>query len=640
MAHPDDDLYFMNPGVLNAIAAGSPVTTVVLTAAEGDGRNVDTDAPDRNRTAVDYPGYTRARQTGLRRAYSLMATGRTDGPWRSEAARFADGFLVHRDVLVSHPNVHLIFFDLRKSDTLTGYNGPVFSLVRLFDGTAPAQQTLPVPGSPVTEVQNANRTQVVDSLAGILREYRPSVLRTLDPDPEHDAGKAQYTVSDHTDHTAVALLTREAVSRVATDKKTLRPVVEHYRAYANRFWPYNLGKDMHTEKARVLAVYAGANGETCRGNDCGDHQLGTDPYRSTHIFSTAERYAPDTSWLVRDAKGQLLAAAVLGDVAVYWTQDGPGKDHWTGPTALPGNGLTPRLAAAAGSDGRVHLVGLRRTSGADGTPKVDLVRAVQPAPGEPFGAWESLGNPQGSGSEPRRQREAGVPTVAVDGKGYAHVFVRNFGQGLSMRAESADGWGPWTDLGGTFLQDLPKAVTVADGTVEVNVPDKKGVRRWYQQSPQGPLVHDDKPRGLPVASAGFNAVPVGQGVGLYYRQGETAEPLVFRNSGGTRGDLSLFKPGGPTGLGPVGALWRESHGGPDTLMLVRDAAGTLFVAATDNVGAPQWRRLAGPITRAPAMALDSRGRTVIAAIGVDGQLHITRQDDENPQGEFTVWVTV
>jgi LmbE family N-acetylglucosaminyl deacetylase len=642
VAHPDDDLYFLNPGVAHAIAGGSAVTTVVVTAAEGDGINVDTEDPGRAKTPVDVPGYSRSRQNGLRRAYALMATGQRDAGWKSEAVSVAPGFTVQRDTLVALPRVRLYFFNLRKNPENADYTGPTYTLARLFAQESPTQATLRVKDSPVPVDQAITRDQVVEAICGLIRSLRPTVLRTLDPDPEHDGGKREFVVSDHVDHTATARFVLEAVRKPADDRDAPRPVVEHYRGYANRYWPRNLDGDAAAVKARYVETYAGADGAPCPGHDCGDYQLGPDPYRSTHIYSTADRYACAPSWLVRDRDGRLVAVAVLGDTLTWWRQQQPGSDAWTAPATIAGGGITPAVAVCAGLDGRLHVVGLRRTAGPRGEITVDLVHALQPAPGRPFEPWTSLGNPDREAADHRRPRELGTPAAAVDADGRLHVFARNFGQGLSTRAEGFPDWGPWRDLGGEFLQDMPRALTTSAGCVEVYVPNKKTVVRWYQKEPRAPYTRDDTLRTGPVASCGFGVVPSdGDRTALYFRAAESAKVLAYRQAEHRTGWPSRPADlGGHRGTGAPAALWRPGRGADDALLVHRDTRGMLTLSTGATSGTPQWRSIGGPATRTPATATDALGRTVVAVLGTDARLHVIRQTTPDRLSTFTAWQTL
>ncbi|CAM5411045.1 hypothetical protein SVIOM342S_10412 [Streptomyces violaceorubidus] len=77
MAHPDDDLFFLNPEIKKTIRAGCPVVTVYLTAG---------DAGKTNRAkALEYVD---RREYGVRAAYAEMA--KAANRWEQTDVR-ADG---------------------------------------------------------------------------------------------------------------------------------------------------------------------------------------------------------------------------------------------------------------------------------------------------------------------------------------------------------------------------------------------------------------------------------------------------------------------------------------------------------------------------------------------------------------------
>ena len=279
---------------------------------------------------------------------------------------------------------------------------------------------------------------------------------------------------------ATARLTIEAVSRIS-HRWVAPPIMEYYRAYANRYWPMNLSPRIYQEKAGYLSTYAGADGEYGQG----DHQLGTDPYRSTHMFSQAQRYVATTTWLTRLAGGELAAFAVLGDRLAMWRESKPGSDKWSGPVLIGEPGVMPTLAVAASPQGPVHVAALRRVAEGRrvevevGYLTVDAAGTASP--------WVSLGNPDAEDPDRRRQREIGVPAATVDGRGDLWVFVRDFTGGLSCRRQSSGEWHQWETLGRGPLQDVPVATTTQDGLVRVFVAAKLTVAHWRQEVAGGPL---------------------------------------------------------------------------------------------------------------------------------------------------------
>lgn len=89
VAHPDDDLCFMDPDLRYSMAAGRPVTSVHLTSGEAEGINAG--AAGEATTPPDKAAYAEARQNGIRSAcagspverrftYSKAACGRSRCP--------------------------------------------------------------------------------------------------------------------------------------------------------------------------------------------------------------------------------------------------------------------------------------------------------------------------------------------------------------------------------------------------------------------------------------------------------------------------------------------------------------------------------------------------------------------------------
>jgi LmbE family N-acetylglucosaminyl deacetylase len=575
-----------------------------------------------------------------------MATGDRESQWRRDTVALADGLHVERDTLIAKPTVQMYLFNLRKrADGERAVAGVARSLATLWDQPKWRQPTLVLPGAPIDTTQSFSRDQLVRCLVELLQKHRPTVVRTLDPDPERGPEKTGFAPSDHVDHTATARFALRAVHDFCRTGGQ-PPAIEHYRAYANRFWPYNLSEAAHAEKARFLLTYAGADGSPCPGNDCGDYQLGPNPYRSTHIFSTADRYSPTTTWMARRSDGALVAFATLGGRAAYWTQTAPASDAWMGPTFLEGYGIAPSLTVVAGPDGRTHVVGLRRAEATGAEVTVDVVHAVSPAPSAPFGPWRSLDGPDSTDPERRKQREVGVPAAAVDAAGRLCVFVRDYGQGLSMRRESdpGAGWEKWEALDGAELQDAPTALTTSSGRVEVYVPGKRTIYRWYQAEPNGAFIADTGLRARPVATGGVTAVESSRDrITLYYRQARTAKVLAYRQRANQEGwPSNPAELGGHEGTGAVAVACRPgSRGARELLVAHRNADGAVtvgFSCGTTGSAPVTWTAGTGPVVHAPAIVLDHDGRAVLAVVGVDGRLHVARETGPEHGAGFGEWM--
>ncbi|MDJ0380246.1 PIG-L family deacetylase [Streptomyces sp. G-G2] len=630
VAHQDDDLYFMNPDLVRSLQDGDPVATVVLTAGEGDGINADTNDPERASLPSDYAGYSTARGCGLRSAYARMATGDRDSPWQREVTELVPGFAVERFTLLAHPAVRMYFCQLHMGmPTSSGVRTRMFEL---WNGAHPTQATVPVWGSGLTEVQQISREMVIAGLTALLAEIRPTTVRTMDPDPEHDGGKSEFVTSDHVDHSttaefAIAALTRhrESVERP--------PAVEYYRAYANRFWGPNLDRMELAEKADYLATYIGLDATHCpQGtcHTCGDRQLGPNPYRSTHMRSTAYRYSPATDWLRLGPGGRLNAFTVLAGHLVFFTETGPATGQWQGPFTLGDGWIAPTTALAGTPGGPAHVVAQRRRTAEGGAVGIDLVYTTQHPDGSGFSGWQSLESPEWVHADGRRQRELGIPMAAVDGAGLLYVFARNFDQGVSMRRQTAQGgWEPWVNLGGSFLQDAGTAITTEFGTVELYVPGKNSVVRWFQKEPGAPFTRDDSLVTGPVASGGITAVNSGGGrTCLYFREAGTQQVMAYRQHDTGRWPGSGAGVGGTGGTGAVAALWAPQRGAREAHLAHRSSRGRLTVSLPDrekDVSGARWRESGDMFVQAPSLAFDAVGAVAVAVIGTDGRLHVRRQ---------------
>ncbi|MET3982657.1 PIG-L family deacetylase [Streptomyces sp. PvR034] len=630
VAHQDDDLYFMNPDLVRSLQDGDPVATVVLTAGEGDGINADTNDPERAALPTDYAGYSTARGCGLRSAYARMATGERDSPWAREITELVPGFAVERFTLLAQPSVRMYFCQLHMGVPTAA--GPRTRMFELWNGVHPTQATVPVHGSALTEVQQISREMVIAGLAALLAEIRPTTVRTMDPDPEHDGGKSEFVTSDHVDHATTAEFAIAALARYREGAERA-PVVEYYRAYANRFWGPNLDRMELAEKADYLATYMGLDATHCPQGTCqpcGDRQLGPNPYRSTHMRSTAYRYSPATDWLRLGPGGRLNAFAVLAGRLVFFTETGPGTGRWQGPFPLGDGWLAPTIAVAGVPGGPAHVVAQRRRTAEGGAVGIDLVYTTQHADGSGFSGWQSLESPEWVHADGRRQRELGVPMAAVDGAGLLYVFARNFDQGISMRRQNAQGgWDPWVGLGGSFLQDAGTAITTEFATVELYVPGKSSVVRWFQKEPGAPFTRDDSLVTGPVATGGITAVNSGGGrTCLYFREAGTQQVMAYRQHDTGRWPGSGAGVGGAGGTGAVAALWAPQRGAREAHLAHRSGRGRLAVSLPDrekDVSGARWREVGEMFVQAPSLAYDAAGAVVVAVIGTDGRLHVRRQ---------------
>ncbi|MEU9850354.1 ricin-type beta-trefoil lectin domain protein [Streptomyces sp. NPDC047985] len=182
VAHPDDDLFFLNPEIARTIRARCPVHTVYLTAGD-----------DAVRDRTQALEYVDRRQYGVRAAYASMA-GAADG-WKRSDVR-AGGIRVRSFLLAGRPPgtaIRLTFLDLH--DGLP-HGQEAESVLRLFDGSRRSVRGFP-DGPGFTE------ERLVTTLRTLARTTRAERILTMD----HDNASFAFGLGggvDHSDHGVAA----------------------------------------------------------------------------------------------------------------------------------------------------------------------------------------------------------------------------------------------------------------------------------------------------------------------------------------------------------------------------------------------------------------------------------------------------
>ncbi|WP_158850130.1 PIG-L family deacetylase [Saccharothrix deserti] len=568
VAHHDDDLLFMNPDVRDGVRSGRRLMTVFLTAGESD-------VPDPGR-------YSASRQAGARAAYARMA-GVADR-WQGSALPVADGQLVERYVLEARPQVQLVFLNLPDNANPRATGGR-HALMRLWNdrsGLTRVDTVVPT-GGQVGVPSSYTRGALLRVLVELMAAFQPTVLRTQDgrPDPVHSPRGSRYY---HPDHVTGAWFAEEAARIHSASSTAPRLVRVRYRDYNTDQVPANLGPAEQQDKVEHFGTYARH-----------DDQIGGHPLYDRWSRRMYYRWPRGTSWVGRAADGRLHAFAVVDRHVLGWRQSG---DRWEVLDDLdpPGGALATGLAVAAGPRG-LTVCG-RRLDTAEITCHDD-------------DGWTGLGSPDHA--DPR----VGTPALAARGDGRLVAFVRDATGGISRVDQDGDGgWGDWTRLGGSDVQDGLSAVTGEDGEVEVFAATTTAVVHWDESgwdqsfprtSPAGPPVAVTEPDGSVtvvhlVADTGEIAVTT--------RRDTWSPPVLRPGPGG---------PGGPAAVFANGAV----------AVVGRDAAGTATVNATGG-----WVGIGGTVLDHPAAAVDGNGRLVVLAIGPDGRLHTTTQDE---RGQFAPW---
>ncbi|GGQ02845.1 hypothetical protein GCM10010266_27820 [Streptomyces griseomycini] len=645
VAHPDDDLYFMNPATFHGLKAGARTTTVYLTAGDALGKN-----PRPWQTepvAEDREAYGKARQNGIKAAYAAMALGDRTAAWKPATLSTVAGTVAEAYSLADAPWVTLIFLNIRQHGTP---EGPARSLHVLWRNEVESVPTLVPSGGLVHEAYWYTRTGLVQTIVQIMDLVRPTLIRTMDPDPDrlvhddkfpqrHDYGD----LSDHCDHTAAALFSVLALDHYQGPAQNGTYTVESYRGYYNERWPHNLGPQAVSLKEFFLNVYGAADGYDC-GDPAGsgDYSVGLNSRGTGWVQSTAPRHPVGAPWLLADRRGRLAAFAVVDRQCAVWLEAQPGSDQWRGPFFLGGGPLAPGLAVGLTPDGRWQIFAERLSHlAADDGHVREIVLLEQAEPDGAFSGWITLGNP--SAGDPRRDRHLGTPVATRDGRGRLHLFVRNAGQGLHSRIQETDGtWGEWTDLRGYDLQEGLAALTTLNGRVEVFGASREGVFHWAQGSLDEPLTRAPRFRLAPSAGPVAAVLQPSGKVMTVYRQPDTGRLLMAEEDApGGRWAQPASSIGGRGGFGAVGLAAGPT---PESGTLVACRSDLGGVAYRFLPGDQPWRELSvaplgGTFAGAPAAAFDALGRATIAVIGADGRLAVARQAAPG-SAEFGTWTMV
>ncbi|WP_125630317.1 PIG-L family deacetylase [Nonomuraea sp. WAC 01424] len=243
VAHPDDDLLFMSPDLYGAVQQDRPTVTVYLTAGEGQAGWDD----DRDPVA-----YAHDRAEGLRAAYAFLAGARN--VWRTRTIT-AGGVPVRLEELADRPAIRLAFAGLPDGGDPRA-DGGRDALTRLWEGRScvrrfgqagvPGQRGAPAEGGVSgPERHCVAKGDVVAMLSALYARFRPTVLRTLDPEPPRRRG-----LCDHPDHVASARFALAAA-------RGLRLRVVSYRGYPMTGWAPNVVGALRELKRRVFGVYLG-----------------------------------------------------------------------------------------------------------------------------------------------------------------------------------------------------------------------------------------------------------------------------------------------------------------------------------------------------------------------------------------------
>jgi LmbE family N-acetylglucosaminyl deacetylase len=656
LAHPDDDLFFMNPDTVGTFDAGVPVVSVYVTGGGSFGVNA---IPGQPAPRANVPAYVSSRQQGLRQGYARMLGLSVFTKWVRTAMPLPGGG--HAEVnTLEHQGRRacLVFLNLNMHNRISGgWAG----LTTLWSRPGTVLHTVALADSPVRGSRTYTADELTDTLEFLFRTYRPTVIRTLDPDPDeqvhdknHPRDSDQPGYSDHPDHTATALFTWAAMAqwvRNSTERDGEAPafVTDTYRGYYNQRWQYNLPPAIVELKATYLNAYGGSPHWRC-GNKagCGDYGIGegrTLTSKKGWVRSTQPRYPTSGPLAAAGRDGRLVVHSVLGTRCVRWTETAAGSGRWGEPEDLGGGPLAPALSGVTTSDGgwllfALRFTGLDRTTEGN-TREIVMLQAPPASAGAPTSlAWESLGNPE---SEPLRGRRVGPPTVIAGRDGRVHLFVRNASKGLSTRVRDTSGnWSDWRQLAGGPVQEGLTAALDQRGCVHVFASGFSSIHHWVQNSPDRdvhvhPLWLAAPPGDAPHAVAARDGSLL-----LAYHMPHSAALVVEQLSDAPSGRWNPVYRLPEAGFGAVSLLPGQSLGrtpvvatrtGPDTVELLGLAAGQRgTVTPSVAVGRPAVLETGSGAVA--LVTLGSNGAPVVTRWAAGGRVAVPRSPAV-PQGHAT-----
>ncbi|MFH8487818.1 PIG-L family deacetylase [Streptomyces longisporoflavus] len=655
VAHPDDDLFFINPEVGQSLRSGRPLATIYLTSGESNGVNGPREGAGRGgpRPVRDKHKFTKARQNGIRAAYAEMVTGQPGHPWQRSVIATAGGGQAELDTLRGYPHIQLVWTLLHEAGSIRG-DRP-HSLHGLWEGRVGVLGSQLAHGGVVTRDFSYSREQLIQTLTGYLERFRPTQVRMQNPTP----GRLDRNLrcSDHQDHRFGARFVQQALARYAASGSRPHFTVQTYMGYFNGGLPRALDPASGASKARTLETYSWS-ADTSQGSctdpaGCGDLKVAAHPKPR---WSHSIHHAGDsgTDWLLAGKDDSLWAFAVLDGRIAHWHRPaeaaGSGgrrsPSRWTGPVFQAESGMDTGVRPVALPDGRIAVFGTRtllgEQSGAAYRREAGFI--VQQAPGESFGPWQSLGSPELS--DEVGTNDISSPAVVVHDDGTMAVFLRDSSHQLTARMRQTDGtWTPWRGLGGKAVHSDPVAATDRTGRAYVLAATPHSVLAWVQDSP-GAKVRGPLATGLPATTLPLTVRRDDDGVRVFYRAPDSghvcsaglhadalapspADPGRVRRSSSTHRSTGAHRSpavtdlGGAGGYGPVSAA---PDGRGTVLLAARTATGdvaTAWAARGTARRRPQWNQTGVLPAGAPASAVLASGGVVLAMLGLDSRLYWT-----------------
>ena len=232
VAHPDDDLLFMNPDIIREVERGACVRTVYLTTG------------DANRDS----SYWLLREEGIRAAYATMAGA--DDAW-TMGTLTVEGRDLQLATLEDAPGISLVFLHLpdgNRRGTGNAIHGHQ-SLMRLWLGEIDAIDA-------VDGTQSYTSAELRRTLTGIIDDFHTDTLRAQD-------WTLDFRTGDNADHTAAARYVRAAAVHASSTHELMG-----YAGYPSWTQPANVNGRELGLKADAIMAYAEHDPKMCAHLQC------------------------------------------------------------------------------------------------------------------------------------------------------------------------------------------------------------------------------------------------------------------------------------------------------------------------------------------------------------------------------------
>ncbi|URW84432.1 PIG-L family deacetylase [Alcaligenes sp. DN25] len=478
VGHMDDDLLFMNPDLSSNIQAGGCMQVLYLTASERKG-------------GLEY---MYSREQGVRAAYAYMAG--LVNEWQQTRLMVGSASIA-QFTLRARPGIQLSHLRLQDPWLGPGWG----SLTPLSRAESVPGQTVQTLDSPQ---QTLNREQLVQTLAALIRLYRPTSVRYLD-----DTNPVPYTQlcwrcsgHGHPDHIASARLVREAMLAAPGNYAQIG-----YVDYPIQEQARNLTLNEIHSKTEIFRRYAWHDQHACKGPAVCQEPAGpaaawvqrsyytsradypasllSDKEGRLSFFVSGEQNDAINQWDVQEQRWTTLGGRTADALSAFQYADGspglfardasgqvwfsraPDEDDWLAWQKIPGPRVlhTPMVsrrdsqALAMGTDGRFYWSAARQ-------------------PDYGWSAWKAL---------PVLEQPAYPATLSLDKQGRTHVFASNLqGQLFQTSQQNDSKWQAWQAVPVPPISGGLASILNAQGQIELYMRDRQSqhLQRLSQDSQQ------------------------------------------------------------------------------------------------------------------------------------------------------------